>query len=230
MKSSRVLAAVLAVLCLSAVSNATVITLTNTSYGKFTTVASSYTANSLSDLLCYYRFLNVKYDLTALSADLANGNVIVSATLYYKRGNVGQAYETTQATVTVAQSSVDPATTTSANWSSLVTGSNPNFVLQGVNVVSAAEVVTGYQNYNNLPLEGGYAGLQSIDITAIANSWASGADNYGINMASTLSVENLQGNNLPYIVITTAPAPEPMTMGLLAVGGITALLRRRSKA
>ena len=233
MKSSRVpvLVAVLAVLCLSAVSNASVITLTSSSYGEFNTHASyGYTATGnlvSANVLSYYTFINLKYDLTALSADLANGNVIVSATLYYKRGYVGT-YETTQATVTVAQSSVDPTTATSANWSSLVTGTNPNFVLQGVNIVSAAEVVTGYQNYNNQALAGGYAGQQSIDITAIVSSWASSAANYGINMASTLSLERFQNGEVPYIVITTAPAPEPATIGLLAIGGIATLLRRRN--
>jgi hypothetical protein len=231
MKCSRgLVVAILAVLCLAAVSNAATITLTATSYGKFDSYAShGYTANTLDGLLCSYRYLNVKYDLSSIIAEVQAGKIeITSATLYYKRGYTGD--DTAQATITVAQAAVDPVTATSANWASLVTNSG---LLQGVNVVLAPEVVTGYANYHNLPYEGGYAGLQSIDITTIVDSWASGAANYGVDIASSLEIESLtdfgQDNALPYLVITYESVPEPVTMGLLVVGGIAALLRR-SKA
>ena len=228
MKSSRVLVvAVLAVLCLATVSNATVITLTNTSYGKFSTANGyTYEPNTLSDLLGSYRFLNVKYDLSAVISDLAAGNTIVSATLYYERGYTG-GHEVAQATVTVAQSPEDPVTETTF-WNLVHKNSSDVCVLQGANVISAADVVTGYDN-TGAAYEGARAGLQSIDITAIVESWTSGSANYGVNIGTSLDWEALLNSELPYIVVTTA-APEPMTMGLLAVGGIAALLRRRRMA
>jgi hypothetical protein len=109
-------------------------------------------------------------------------------------------------------------------------------VMQGINLTFTNEVVTDL-GWDGAFMAGGYGGLQSVDVLAIVNSWLGGAANYGLGIDTVVAgyTTNLGQHHLgnyvykstmPYLEITME-APEPMTMGLLAVGGIAALLRRR---
>jgi hypothetical protein len=244
MRSSRsliVIVAVLAVLCMSAVSKAEVITLQATQYGTHGAYAA-YTANSLSSTLGKGKQLYLKYDLSSIQASIDAGNVIVSAKLVYQHYTENNGW-LTQGAAEVVQATVDPTTDTSGGSADAIHAAlinNSTEVMQGINLTFTNEVVTDL-GYNGAFLAGGYGGAQSVNVLAIVNSWLGGAANYGLGIdtvvagwTTNLGQHHLGNyvftNTIPYLEITMAPAPEPMTMGLLAVGGIAALLRRRRKA
>jgi hypothetical protein len=226
MKCSRVLIAVLAVLCLATVSSASVIsstdglittstvTVTAGTYGKMGLPSNSYyqaglVGNAFGPVKAYAG----SYDVSSIIADVQAGNSeIVSAYLVYND------ILTTSATVRVVQLAADYTTCTTAG--SLVTagisnGGTTYTALLGTTVVDTAMNAT-------------YTGLAQVDISTILASWVAGATNFGLGVSC--STENtVTVSTLPYLVITTQAVPEPVTMGLLLVGGIASLLRRRSR-
>ena len=90
-------------------------------------------------------------------------------------------------------------------------------------------------------------GLHSFDVTSLVNDWVSGAaDNNGIALMVTeadfgnpdaAAFVTLAGVTDPVFYpeslgaapVITATVPEPATMGLLALGGMATVLRRRRK-
>jgi hypothetical protein len=238
MRSSRVLVAVIAVLCLASLSNADIITLQPTQYGTHGAYAK-YTANSLSDTLGKGKQLYLKYDLSAIQASIAAGNVVSSAKLVYQH-YTDNSYWTIQGAAEVVQATVDPTTDTSGSSSDPIHAAlinNSGEVMRGINLTFTNEVVTNL-GYEGADLPGGYGGAQKVDVLAIVNSWLGGAANYGLGIDTVVAGYTTQlaqhhfanyvnASNIPYLEITMVPAPEPMTIGLLVVGGIATLLRRR---
>jgi opacity protein-like surface antigen len=241
MRSSRslvVIAAVLAVLCMSAVSKAEVITLQATQYGSHGAYAV-YTANSLASTLGKGKQLYLKYDLSSIQASIDAGNVVIGAKLIYMRKS--DTSFLIQGAAEVVQATVDPTTDTSKSSSDPTHAAlinNSTEVMQGINLTFTNEVVTDL-GWEGEFMAGGYGGLQSVDVLAIINSWLGGAANYGLGIDTVVAgyttglAQHHLGNyvytnTMPYLEITMTP--EPMTMGLLAVGGIAALLRRRRMA
>jgi hypothetical protein len=204
--------AVLAVLCLATLANASVITLTYASAGRF----NDYAGYSASGAFEYnvpadQKYLVLIYDLSSVVADLATGNTLVSAKLFY-RHNSGATLDT----LYVAQAAADTSTITLSNYSTWLT-----------QLGGDATTLTGTNICNNT--DDGTTGIKSVDVTAIVQSWLGGAANWGVNIGSSSSSDELIGGSnpfIPYIEVTTA-SPEPATMGLLAIGGIATLLRRR---
>lgn len=79
-------------------------------------------------------------------------------------------------------------------------------------------------------------GTMNVDVTAAVQAWAAAGTQNGFAFQSRLPNGNLQAwqndfNNLPStmtLTIETASVPEPMTMALLALGGVGVLARRRA--
>jgi hypothetical protein len=243
MKSSKsliVIAAVLVVLCMSAVSKAGIITLQPAQYGTHGAYAV-YTANSLTDTLGKGKQLYLKYDLSSVASAIAAGESIVSAKLVYMRKSDTDFL--IQGAAEVVQATVDPTTDTSGSSSDPIHAAligNNTEVMGGINLTFTNEVVTDL-GWEGESMPGGYGGLQSVDVLAIVNSWLGGAANYGLGIDTVVAGfttkldqhhlgNYVSTNTMPYLEITTAPIPEPLTMSLLAVGGIAALIRRRRMA
>jgi hypothetical protein len=234
MKCSRVLVAVLAVLCLASMSNAAIITLQPTQVGNHG--AYGIYANGVTNV-GGGKQLYLKYDLSSIQASIDAGNVIVSAKLVYQRDS---ASFVAQGGAEVVQATIDPTTDTSGSSANAIHAAlinNATEVMQGINLTFSSEVVTDL-GWKGTSLEGGYGGAQSVDVLAIVNSWLGGAANYGLGFdtiyagyTTNLSQHHLYNyvttSSIPYLEIEMAPAPEPMTIGLLAIGGIATLLRRR---
>jgi len=239
MRGSRVLVAVLAVLCLSAMSSAAVtntydVTGTNgcgiSGYTTYTTNPGAYVGGGY--------FYYAQYDISDIISDPTVA--IVSAKLVYNREYVNDsaAIQDSPATITVAEPmynyTLDTCTNvydtnTNAFHLQLIGGTRWAAQLMAVRTCTATDVV-------NDPAAGfgPYAGSQSIDITPIVQDWKNGAQSYGCSLAmdSQPFQQHLDRYALfmPYIEVVTTSVPEPVTMGLLAVGGIATLLRRRRNA
>jgi hypothetical protein len=222
-----VVVAVLAMLCLSAVTQAAVVlTVTPTTFGRiggYKTWATG--AGVTTETLRPDIFLFCTYDISDILADTSVA--IVSAKLFHKRAYtvIG---DTVQASCTVAQQVVDYTLdigTASSAFHKLLVGTNLDKpALQGINICTAGDMVTNL-SYEGRPLVGGYGGLQYVDVTAIVQSWASGATNYGVGI-STSTPEAISGV-IPYLVLTIESVPEPMTLTLLGLGAMGLLRRRR---
>jgi hypothetical protein len=229
MKSSRVLVAVVAVLCLAAMASAAVVDVQpGANWAKISGYVTYTQGLNLNDDLMDSPkdMFFAKYDISAITSDPSI--VITSAKMVYWRGYSGTDTNN-QGTMTIAQQTLDYTLDTGTDhgtaFHQALAG---NGVLHGINFCSAAQVVNNPADDN-----GPYAGVQSVDVTSILQSWAGGADNYGVGM----SVNVYEPFNyvypshfLPYLEVTTAPAPEPATMGLLLAGGIATVLRRRRSA
>jgi hypothetical protein len=244
MKSStRGLAiAVLFVLCCTTVSNAAVITTitspaaslsqsdlgseTDATIARFGNYGTYKAVLGAGNAFTTANYLWIMYDLgtlytdngvttaTELMAKVIAGEITITATLsYYNRAT---ATTGTVDTVYVAQAAGDVSAITGTNyltWLSKKGGDATTLV--GTNVCTATD--------------DGTKGWHSVDVTSILTSWLGVATNYGLDIGSTSSSdENIyDGSKLPYLVITVTEVPEPATMGLILVGGIAALLRRR---
>jgi hypothetical protein len=232
MRSSRVLVAVVAVLCLVASVNADVITVQG-SNGATIAGWTTYTMGTSMAKIGQDNYYYAQYTSSALLAALADPNtVIVSARLVYVRGYTGSVI---QNVVTVSEPLYDYTLDTGTDYTSathmqLIGGNRGAPLLTAFRTCTAAEVVN-VPDYTN-PEYGPYFGTQSVDVTAIVQDWKAGLESYGcsLGMGATVYENLLYASAMPYLEVTTASVPEPMTMGLLAVGGIGALLRRRSKA
>jgi hypothetical protein len=232
MKCSRVVVAVLALVSLASMANAnTILTLEKTNFGSIAGfITYGMSANSLESSYSYLSpvyFVYATYDISSvLSALEADPNaVIVSAKLIYSRAYT--AAPSTQSTWTVVRATMDYTLDvgtdyTSAYHMTFIGGSRATPQLMGTDTCSQAEVVNDPNS-----IYGPYAGTQSVDITTIVTAWANGATNYGLGITSSVLEKIRFMPYFPRIEVEIASVPEPMTMGLLAVGGIATLLRRR---
>jgi hypothetical protein len=236
MKSSRVLVvAALAVASLAALAQASVTSVVNTDGSTtYTITASTYGqidawgtyADGATDATLGGNgwLLNLTYDITTDLPALTSGSY--TAAIVYERG-----YSSDQAIASVCQLSKLVATSGLIGWNNYekyIPGTSVPTPAMGNYTVATA---TGLQ----VATDGNYGGFQSVDVTSIVQAWVSdSSSNLGVNMTThkaDLSAEFSEGllGYIPTLQITTT-IPEPMTMGLLAVGGIAALLRRRRMA
>jgi opacity protein-like surface antigen len=210
MKSSKIvlLAAVLAVLCMATASNAAVITVTylpatsgyfNAAYGNYSLNIAGYNAPKPDKIV----FLN--YDIDSILAMPGASSFTVKLVYKHVSG-------TTQDTITVARSPSSTPDSLATNYKNIVSKVNGVFTLLGPDLCSATD--------------DGTIGLHEVDITTIWQSWVGGEENYGVILGTSSPTNEIIPTSglVPYLEITT---PEPATMGLILVGGIAALLRRR---
>jgi hypothetical protein len=227
MKCSRVLVAVVAVLCLVSLSSAATIIVTETNGARvdgYTTYTAGLGQGYIGDSQNMFHY--GQFSSSELLAALADPSVtIVSATLHYNRtytDNPG-----VQLTMVVGEPLYDYTLDTGTDYHTayhmqFIGGNREAPLLMASRTCSQAEVLYGDS----------YDGAQSVDVTAIVQDWKAGAASYGCSLGFQgvgSTYENFYwGGYTPYLEVVTAPAPEPVTMGLLAVGGIATLLRRRN--
>jgi hypothetical protein len=209
----------------------TIYTLQRTNYtaitGTVTYAIGGMSANNLSGYshVGTARFMYATYDVSGILDALAADPTleIISAKLIYDRNYVG-AGDLVQSTWTVVRGTMDYTLDTGSSSSeyhiAMCGGSKSAPKLVGTTPCTQAEVLN--------PLTGNYRGPQSVDITPIMQDWANGATNYGIGMGATVEEKLTYQPYFPYIEVTVGQVPEPLTMCLLAVGGVATLLRRRS--
>jgi hypothetical protein len=104
-------------------------------------------------------------------------------------------------------------------WNNLVGGVSPN----GVEAVATADVTTGTISDN---------GAISFDVLASLQAWSDGQTNYGWALIPVGTdgwrFDSAEGTTPPTLEVTfLVPAPEPATLGLLTLGALALLRRRR---
>ncbi len=81
----------------------------------------------------------------------------------------------------------------------------------------------------------GYRGRNDFDVTALVQTMFTSGVNYGFAMYTTDNTRirafssETTGNKMPSLTIEYTPVPEPATMGMLLVGGLGVLARRRRR-
>jgi MYXO-CTERM domain-containing protein len=97
----------------------------------------------------------------------------------------------------------------------------------------AASAVSGVAHNPWGVTEGQWDQYVTVDVTSILQLWANGTPNFGLAMDSTgnyglfLSENATNPDWQPVLVMEYAPTPEPMTLTLLALGGLALIRRRR---
>lgn len=113
-------------------------------------------------------------------------------------------------------------------WNSFVGGVQAD----GIEALALATATDGANNGDGNVLDGWY----SLDLTADVQAWADGAANYGwailpigtlgTNGIDFIASEGSPTSMRPMLTVEFTSVPEPAGMGLLALGGL-ALIRRR---